>query len=277
MEFWLAWFHETNRGSEVKAIAKGAERLGYAGIALSDHVALPKEQQARHPMRGIPYDPEIPNIEPITTAATMAAVTEKLRFMTYAYVMGMREPFTVAKQAGALADLSEGRFALGITPGWNSDEIALLGHDPSTRGQRFTESIDVIKGLWASNLFSYEGKHYHFKDVGLAPRPAQAPKIYIGGNSPIAIKRAASNAGWIGMNHSIDELSPLLTQLDELSEGKAEKYVIASESISDDYVARLQGLGVKGVVLMPWSAEVPASESLEAKLLAMEAAAKYWL
>jgi probable F420-dependent oxidoreductase len=250
--------------------------LGYAGIALSDHVALPKEQEARHPVRGIPYDPEIPNIEPITTAATMAAVTEKLRFMTYAYVMGMRDPFTVAKQTAALSDLSDGRFALGITPGWNTDEIALLGHDPATRGKRFTESIDIMKGLWNNKLFSYDGQQYQFKDVGLAPRPAVAPKIYIGGNSPIAIKRAAHNAGWIGMNHSIEELTPLLAQLDELSDGKAEKYVIAAEVITDDYIARLEALGVKGVVLMPWSSEVPASESLEAKLAAMEQAASYW-
>ena len=89
MEYWLAWFHETNNGNEVKAIAREAQELGYTGVALSDHVALPKEQESRHPMRGIPYDPEIPNIEPITTTAVMSAVTETLRFMTYAYVMGM--------------------------------------------------------------------------------------------------------------------------------------------------------------------------------------------
>ncbi len=117
MEYWLAWFHENNNGDDVKAIAREAEALGYAGVALSDHVALPKEQESRHPMQGIPYDPATPNIEPITTAAVMSAVTEKLRFMTYAYVMGMRDPFTVAKQTAALADLSNNRFALGITPG----------------------------------------------------------------------------------------------------------------------------------------------------------------
>jgi alkanesulfonate monooxygenase SsuD/methylene tetrahydromethanopterin reductase-like flavin-dependent oxidoreductase (luciferase family) len=100
MEYWLAWFHETNKGNEVKTIARHAEKLGFSGVALSDHVALPKVQQSRHPMLGIPYDPATPNIEPMTTAATMAAVTDKLRFMTYAYVMGMRDPFTVAKQDG---------------------------------------------------------------------------------------------------------------------------------------------------------------------------------
>jgi alkanesulfonate monooxygenase SsuD/methylene tetrahydromethanopterin reductase-like flavin-dependent oxidoreductase (luciferase family) len=37
------------------------------------------------------------------------------------------------------------RFALGITPGGNTDQIALLGHDPKTRGQRFVESIKLSR------------------------------------------------------------------------------------------------------------------------------------
>lgn len=276
MEIWLAWFHETNSGAEVKAIATAAEDMGFTGVALSDHVALPKLQQSRHPMLGIPYDPGIPNIEPISTAATMAAVTEKLKFMTYAYVMGMRDPFTVAKQTAALSDLSDNRFALGVTPGWNADEIALLGHDPSSRGKRFVESIDVMRGLWHHDLFSYTGEHYQFTDVGISPRPKVAPKIYVGGNSPIAIKRAASNTGWIGMNHSTEELKPLLCKLDELSDGGAEKYVVAAEELSEDYLDRLQDLGIRGVVVMPWSMMVPASEPLANKLKAMKEVAERW-
>lgn len=277
MEYWLAWFHETNDGQAVKNIAQAAEEMGYTGIALSDHVALPKEQVSRHPLRGIPYDPAIPNIEPITTAATMAAVTTHLRFMTYAYVMGMRDPFTVAKQAGALSDLSGDRFSLGITPGWNTDEIALLGHDPMTRGGRFKESIEVMQGLWDNDLFSYEGRHFTFKDVGLCPRPAKAPGIYIGGNSPIAIQRAARQKGWIGMNHSLEELTPLLSQLHELSEGHARNYIIASEPLSDEYVYQLESLGVVGIVLMPWEIMHPSFEKTDQKLEAMGNIAKHWL
>lgn len=276
MEFWLAWFHETNKGAEVKEIARAAESLGYAGVALSDHVALPVEQASRHPLRGIPYDPRIPNIEPITTAATMAAVTETLQFMTYSYVMGMRDPFTVAKQAGALGDLTGNRFSLGITPGWNRDEIALLGHDPATRGKRFVESIDVIKGLWNQELFTYHGQQYHFDQVGLSPRPEFAPQIYVGGNSPAAIRRAADNAGWIGMNHPVEELRPLLSELAELSGGRAQSYVIASEELSDAYLAQLADMGIRGVVLMPWPMDVPATVPLEDKIAAMQRIAAYW-
>jgi len=276
MEYWLAWFHETNRGHDVKAIALAAEDMGFSGVALSDHVALPLAQHSRHPLRGIPYDPRVPNIEPITTAATMAAVTTNLRFMTYAYVMGMREPFSVAKHAAALADLSDNRFALGLTPGWSTDEIALLGQNPATRGERFTEALDVIQGLWREPLFSYHGKHYRFDEVGIAPRPAQPPPILIGGHSRPAIRRAAAHAGWIGMNHSVTELRPLLAQLDELSDGRALKYVVASEPLTDHYLGQLQQLGVTGLVLMPWDMTDPASQPLDRKLAAMRELAAFW-
>jgi alkanesulfonate monooxygenase SsuD/methylene tetrahydromethanopterin reductase-like flavin-dependent oxidoreductase (luciferase family) len=67
-------------------------------VALSDHVALPKLQESRHPMLGTPFDPATPTIEPITSVAVMSAVTETLRFMTYAYVMRVHDPFPVAKE-----------------------------------------------------------------------------------------------------------------------------------------------------------------------------------
>ena len=49
MEFWLAWFGENHRSTDVKSLAQAAEELGYFGVALSDHVALPKLQQSLHP------------------------------------------------------------------------------------------------------------------------------------------------------------------------------------------------------------------------------------
>lgn len=277
MEFWLAWFGEGNRGSEVKAVARAAEEWGYRGVAVSDHVALPLEQKSLHPIQKTPYDPLRNYPEPMTTLATMAAVTEELRFMTYAYVMGMREPFSVAKHAAALSDLSGGRFALGITPGWQREEIALLGHDPKTRGGRFGESLDVINGLWRNDLFSYHGKHYDFTDVGLSPRPESSPDILIGGNSPLSIERAARYEGWIGMNHPIEMLKEMLTDLDDRSEGRARKYVIAAQALSEGYLLDLESLGVDGLVVMPWSPVSETPEPLELKLETMQRVAEQWI
>ncbi|MEE3327884.1 MAG: TIGR03619 family F420-dependent LLM class oxidoreductase [Myxococcota bacterium] len=277
MKFWLGWFGEGNLGSEAKVLARTAEELGYEGVALSDHVAMPRDQKSLHPIQKIPYDPLRPYPEPITTTATMAAVTERLRFMTYAYVMGMREPFSVAKHAAALSDLSGGRFGLGITPGWLREEIALLGHDPKSRGGRFGESLEVMDGLWRNDLFSYHGQHYDFTDVGISPRPEIPPDILIGGHSSLSIERAARYTGWIGMNHPIEMLKGMLSDLDLRSEGKAKKYVIAAEALSDRYLMELEAMGVDGLVVMPWSPVSEEPEPLELRVAAMTQLAEQWI
>jgi len=129
----------------------------------------------------------------------MGAVTSKLQFMTYALVGGMRDPFSIARQAGSLAGLTDGRFTLGITPGWLTDEMELLGHDPKTRGKRLDEALQVIQGLWQHDLYSFSGEYYQFEEVAVNPRPAESPKILIGGNSPKSYERAKHYDGWIGM------------------------------------------------------------------------------
>ena len=47
MEYWLAWFHEGNR--QVKEVAMAAEQLGFAGIAIPDHIAIPTTFTSVHP------------------------------------------------------------------------------------------------------------------------------------------------------------------------------------------------------------------------------------
>jgi alkanesulfonate monooxygenase SsuD/methylene tetrahydromethanopterin reductase-like flavin-dependent oxidoreductase (luciferase family) len=67
------------------------------------------------------------------------------------------------------------------------------------RGARANESLDIVRGLWANERFSYAGRHYTIEDVAIAPRPVQAPvPIWVGGTSDAALRRAARHAdGWI--------------------------------------------------------------------------------
>ena len=213
MEFWVGWFHERSLGHDVARIAEAIEVNGFEGVALSDHIAMPKAQQSLHPIMQSGFDPLTPYVEPFTTAAYMGALTERLRFMTYSLVSGMREPFSIAKQSAVLSDLTGGRFDLGITPGWLEEEIALLGYDPATRGKRLRETLDVITGLWENDLFSYAGDFYHFEDVGISPRPDVAPRIYIGGHGKLSLRRAARRDGWIGMVQSQNWIVANLTLL----------------------------------------------------------------
>src|SRR5699024_8744767 len=99
------------------------------------------------------------------------AVTTTLRFMTYVYILPMREPFTVAKQVSTLAALSSHRFAFGVGAGWNLEEIQLLGQDPHTRGRRMDEMLDVMQRLWRTGVAEYHGEFYDFGPTGQFPLP----------------------------------------------------------------------------------------------------------
>src|SRR5829696_741416 len=84
-------------------LARIAEACGYEGLALADHVAVPAEFASVHPSGENPFTPESPFPDPFVTMAAMGAVTSRLRFMSYVYVLSMRDPFPVAKQVGTAA------------------------------------------------------------------------------------------------------------------------------------------------------------------------------
>ncbi len=274
MEHWISWFHEQTQGEEIGLVAQTAESLGFTGVALSDHVAIPRNHAVLHPQTGQPYDYRLPMIDPFTVAASMAAVTSTLRFMTYALVGGMRDPFSIARQAGSLAGLTDNRFALGITPGWLTDEIALLGHDPRTRGKRLDEALQVIRGLWTHELFSFEGEHYRFEEVAMCPRPAVAPRILIGGNSAKSFDRASRFDGWIGMTPQLEEIAEV-SRIVRSTGGDKSIYCIPSEPMSPDYLARLEVAGVDGLVNLIWFPGVPTPADDKCKLL--ETFAREWI
>lgn len=274
MEHWISWFHEQTAGEEVKTVAQTAESLGFTGIAMSDHVAIPKNHTALHPELKQPYDYRLPMVDSFTVSACMGAVTSKLRFMSYALVGSMRDPFSIARQAGSLAGLTDNRFALGITLGWLTDEIALLGHDPETRGKRLDEALQVIRGVWENDLFSFDGEHYQFEEVAVCPRPAIAPKILIGGNSAKSFERAKRFDGWIGMTMQLEQVAEV-SRLVRSTPGEKSIYLVASQPLDAQYLADLETAGVSGLVHMIWFPGVPTAVDEKCRL--MESFASEWI
>ena len=156
MDFWLAVMFEDN--SQLLDIARTAEGLGFAGIAVADHIAVPHGFASVHPSGENPFDHRTNFPDPLTTIAAMAAVTTRLRFMPYVYILPMRNPFSIAKQAGTVAMLSDYRFVLGVGAGWLREEILLLDHAPRRRGKRMDEMIEVIRGFWQGGVTEFHGE-----------------------------------------------------------------------------------------------------------------------
>jgi FMNH2-dependent dimethyl sulfone monooxygenase len=133
---------------------------------------------------------DAPSLDAWSTAAALAAVTERLEIMV-AVRPTFHQPALLAKQAANIDHISNGRLSLNVVSSWWATEAKKYGiqfdqHDD--RYARTSEWLDVVDGMWKEPRFSYQGKYYGVDDAILEPKPVQRPRptIYAGGESPAA-------------------------------------------------------------------------------------------
>ena len=167
----------------VADLAATAERSGWAGFAFTEH---PAPSPAGWRAEGI---------RPLTRSwrsAHVAAVTDRLKLLTYLAVAAVPQPALLAKSAATVDMMSNGRFILGVGTGYLKSEFYALGVDFDERNELFDEALDVLPLHWTGEPFSYEGKHFNAAASLAGPRPRAAPiPIWIGGNAKITLRRVA--------------------------------------------------------------------------------------
>jgi alkanesulfonate monooxygenase SsuD/methylene tetrahydromethanopterin reductase-like flavin-dependent oxidoreductase (luciferase family) len=177
--------------------------------------------------------------------------------------------------------LSDYRFVLGVGAGWLREEILLLDHAPRRRGKRMDEMIEVIRGFWNGGITEFHGEFYDFGPTSMFPAPDRRIPIWVGGKSEAALRRAARNDGWVGMNYDLDEIDMLLPKLrDERARyldagGDAsapfETLVIANAVPTRDLYRSLEDKGVTSTVCTGWPLGDPSASTLASKRASMEA------
>ena len=179
-----------------KAFAQAVEEMGYDHVLAFDHVVGGNPET--HELKGI-YTCKDAFLEPFVMYAWMAAVTERIEFITGILISPQRQTVLIAKQAATLDFLSGGRFRLGIGVGWNDVEYEALGQDYTTRGRRSEEQIELLRELWTKPLVTFRGEWDTVTDAGILPLPKQRPiPIWLGGHADATLRRAARTAdGWI--------------------------------------------------------------------------------
>jgi len=133
---------------------------------------------------------EEPALDAWSTAAALAAVTERIELMV-AVRPNFHQPALFAKAAANIDNIAGGRLALNVVSSWWADEAKQYGLEFDQHGDRYartSEWLKVVDQLWSQKRSSFEGQYYKLQDAICEPKPIARPRptIYAGGESESA-------------------------------------------------------------------------------------------
>ncbi len=185
-----------------KDFATEIERLGYDGIAAPDHLMTGSGQT-----------------ECLTSLAALAVATDRVYLYPKTINNTIRHGPMLAKYAATIDNISGGRLKLGMGAGWHEGEAKAYGFewpDGPDRLYAMEETIEIMKGLWRNDTFTYNGDYYSVSDAACKPHPVQQPHPPImvgGGGEEFTLRIAAQHADTWNYHGTTELLEHKLTVL----------------------------------------------------------------
>jgi len=185
----------------LRQVVQTAEEAGYYSLLIPTRFA-----------NGL-FEETAPLAETWTTAAALAAVTDRIRFLV-AVRPGFISPGMWAQMASTFSNISNGRLDINVVPGGIQGDFERLGVS-SDHAQRYalaTEFIEACKHLWEKPTpVDYTGKVIKLERAMVSPGPVgDGPRWYLGGASESALSLAGQQADnllmWIQPLAQITEL-----------------------------------------------------------------------
>jgi probable F420-dependent oxidoreductase len=172
-----------NHARLVYRIADEADGLGFHSVWAGDHLLLPRAPSTEYPYGdGGHLSAEASLLDPFAVLAALASCTDNVRLGFGMTVLPYRHPLIVAKLVATIDALSNGRVILGVGCGWMPEEFAAVGAHFDARGRDTDASLRFLRDVFAT------GEH---DGATVWPQPVQkpAPPVWVGGQSPAAMRR----------------------------------------------------------------------------------------
>jgi probable F420-dependent oxidoreductase len=204
MRFGIATFI-TDEGIRPDVLGRALEERGFSSLFIAEHSHIPVSRESPYPGGGDLPRRYYRTLDPFVALAATAAVTSRLVLGTGIALLPQRDVIHTAKQVASLDVVSGGRVAFGVGAGWNREEMRNHGTDPATRGALMDEQLAALKEIWTAEEAEFHGKHVDFEPIYLWPKPVQQPHppIYLGGESPAALRRLANYGdAWLPRAHT---------------------------------------------------------------------------
>ena len=154
--------------AETAAFGKVAESVGLDSIWVFDHLIF-----------RFPDEPDEGLNEAWTTLSALAPVVPRVELGILVMCTSFRNAGLLAKMAGTLDEISEGRLILGLGCGWHEPEYEAFGFPFDHRVGRFEEDLEVTTRLLRGETVDFDGKWSHYKAAQLLPPPNRQPPILV--------------------------------------------------------------------------------------------------
>ncbi|MFN8590750.1 MAG: LLM class flavin-dependent oxidoreductase [Thermomicrobiales bacterium] len=168
----VAAHSDGDRGDALQRAGERAERHGFDAFFLGDHPAWAPDCWLH--------------------LALVASRTQRIGLGQMVAAVPYRAPLLTARLQADLDRVSNGRSILGLGIGWNAADYGLgtnefdrmgIPYPPvPDRQKALVEAIAIIRGLWAPELFTFDGRYYRAREANVDP-PVQAggPPLVIAG------------------------------------------------------------------------------------------------
>lgn len=144
-----------------------AEDAGFEFVTVSDHYHPWIQEQGHSPFAW-------------STIASIATWTSRVRMGTGVTCPLIRtHPAIIAQASATSAELSGGRFFLGVGSGEALNEHITGAAWPSieTRHEMLAEAVEIIRQLWTGETVDFQGEHYRVDNARLFDPPSTPPEI----------------------------------------------------------------------------------------------------
>src|SRR5579872_3465448 len=182
--------------ADIASQAARAEQLGFDSVWVMDHVFI-----QRGGRRVLAHDP-------LLSLAHVAAATRSITIGTLVLCYPFRSTGQLAREASALADMSGGRFVLGLGAGWHLPEFDALDVPFDHKVARLEEAVDPLQRLLRGETVDFDGRWLTLRGASVAVT-SPAPRTWIAADGPRMMRVAARTDGWQHANWGASDTAPI--------------------------------------------------------------------
>ncbi|MDH3306154.1 MAG: LLM class flavin-dependent oxidoreductase [Acidimicrobiia bacterium] len=167
---------------QVLDMALWAERHGLVSLALPDHYVMSVRRDQL----------DVPAPDCFAQLAGLARETASIELSVLVSPITFRHPAVLAKLGATIAEMSGGRFSLGVGTGWLDMEHELFGFEYpplATRFDMLEDALGYLRAAFAVEPIAHEGPFYRLAAFDMVP--SQRVPIVVGGRGRLRTPRLA--------------------------------------------------------------------------------------